>query len=204
MTEQNTAGTGVEDRVARTGGVSYLQIPARDIAESAEFYRAVFGWRLRGTPDAPSFSDGTGHVIGHWRTDLPAAGQAGVLPYLRHQPRRHPTRGGRARRRDRHPALPGRKPLGDHHPGPRRQRHRHLAGRAMLNRLEQLSDVPADTPTHAGGPGSVPASGQIPMGIHSHSRPNRVIFPEPPHLPWRTCKLRISAGQTASPGQSGR
>jgi predicted enzyme related to lactoylglutathione lyase len=42
----------------------------------------VFGWRLRGAPQAPSFSDGTGHVIGHWRTDLPAAGQAGVLPYI--------------------------------------------------------------------------------------------------------------------------
>jgi uncharacterized protein len=82
MTEQNTGGTGVEDRVARPGGVSYLRIPAHDIAESAQFYRAVFGWRLRGTPDAPSFSDGTGHVIGHWRTDLPAAGQAGVLPYI--------------------------------------------------------------------------------------------------------------------------
>ena len=45
MTEQNTAGTGVEDRVARPGGVSYLRIPARDITESAQFYRAVFGWR---------------------------------------------------------------------------------------------------------------------------------------------------------------
>jgi predicted enzyme related to lactoylglutathione lyase len=33
-------------------------------------------------PDAPSFSDGTGHVIGHWRTDLPTAGQAAVLPYI--------------------------------------------------------------------------------------------------------------------------
>jgi predicted enzyme related to lactoylglutathione lyase len=52
------------------------------VAQSAEFYRAVFGWRLRGTPQAPSFSDGTGHVIGHWRTDLPAAGQAGILPYI--------------------------------------------------------------------------------------------------------------------------
>ena len=38
----------------------------------------MFGWQLRGRPDAPSFSDGTGH----WRTDLPAAGQAGVLPYI--------------------------------------------------------------------------------------------------------------------------
>jgi uncharacterized protein len=83
MSDQGApAGSGVEDLVARPGGVSYLRIPARDLAQSAEFYRTVFGWRLRGSPDAPSFSDGTGHVIGHWRTDLPAAGEAGVLPYI--------------------------------------------------------------------------------------------------------------------------
>jgi predicted enzyme related to lactoylglutathione lyase len=80
--DHGSAGTGVEGTVARPGGVSYLRIPARDVARSAEFYRAVFGWRLRGRPDAPSFSDGTGHVIGHWRTDLPVAGEAGVLPYV--------------------------------------------------------------------------------------------------------------------------
>ena len=80
--DSGSAGTGVEGTVARPGGVSYLRIPARDVARSAEFYRAVFGWRLRGRPDAPSFSDGTGHVIGHWRTDLPVAGEAGVLPYV--------------------------------------------------------------------------------------------------------------------------
>ena len=83
MTDQGApTGSGVEDLVARPGGVSYLRIPARDLAQSAEFYRAVFGWQLRGNPDAPSFSDGTGHVIGHWRTDLSAAGEAGVLPYI--------------------------------------------------------------------------------------------------------------------------
>lgn len=83
MTEQSIpTDPGVEGTVARPGGVSYLRIPARDVVQSAEFYRAVFGWRLRGSPDAPSFSDGTGHVIGHWRTDLPAAGEAGVLPYI--------------------------------------------------------------------------------------------------------------------------
>jgi hypothetical protein len=83
MTEPSTpADPGVEGSVARPGGVSYLRIPARDIAESAEFYRAVFGWRLRGDTGQPSFSDGTGHVIGHWRTDLPAAGEAGVRPYI--------------------------------------------------------------------------------------------------------------------------
>jgi uncharacterized protein len=83
MTDQSPpAATGVEGSVARPGGVSYLRIPARDVARSADFYRAVFGWRLSGRPEAPSFSDGTGHVIGHWRTDLPAAGEAGVLPYI--------------------------------------------------------------------------------------------------------------------------
>lgn len=83
MTEQSTPpDPGVEGTVARPGGVSYLRIPSRDVAESAEFYRDVFGWRLRGDPEEPSFSDGTGHVIGHWRTDLPAAGEAGVLPYI--------------------------------------------------------------------------------------------------------------------------
>jgi uncharacterized protein len=42
----------------------------------------VFGWEVRGTPGHPSFTDGTGHVIGHWVTDLPVAGEAGVLPYV--------------------------------------------------------------------------------------------------------------------------
>ena len=83
MTDRSTrSDPGVEGTVARPGGVSYLRIPASDPGQSAEFYRAVFGWRTGGRPDAPSFSDGTGHVIGHWRTDLPAAGEAGVLPYI--------------------------------------------------------------------------------------------------------------------------
>jgi predicted enzyme related to lactoylglutathione lyase len=83
MTDQSSqADPGVEGTVARPGGVSYLRIPARDVPQSADFYRAVFGWQLRGTAEAPSFSDGTGHVIGHWRTDLPVAGEAGVLPYI--------------------------------------------------------------------------------------------------------------------------
>ncbi|HVT71203.1 MAG TPA: VOC family protein [Trebonia sp.] len=76
------ADPGVEGTVARPGGISYLRIPARDVAESAEFYRAVFGWEIRGGPGHLSFSDGTGHVIGHWRTDLPVTGEAGVRPYV--------------------------------------------------------------------------------------------------------------------------
>src|ERR1700722_5992636 len=83
MTEHSEpADPGVEATVARPGGISYLGLPALDAAESAEFYRAVFGWEIRGDSDSPSFSDGTGHVIGHWRTDLPATGEAGIRPYI--------------------------------------------------------------------------------------------------------------------------
>jgi predicted enzyme related to lactoylglutathione lyase len=83
MTDDSaSADPGVEATVARPGGISYLGMPARDAAESADFYRAVFGWEIRGDADSLSFSDGTGHVIGHWRTDLPATGEAGIRPYI--------------------------------------------------------------------------------------------------------------------------
>ncbi len=80
---EEVEGTGdVEPQVARRSGISYLHIPAADPRRSAAFYHDVFGWNLRGHPDHPSFDDGTGHVIGTWVTDLPVAGQAGVLPYI--------------------------------------------------------------------------------------------------------------------------
>ena len=59
-----------------------MHIPAEDPRRSAAFYHAVFGWDLRGSADHPSFSDGTGHVIGAWVTDRAAVGDAGVLPYV--------------------------------------------------------------------------------------------------------------------------
>ena len=71
-----------EQRVFRDGGISYLRIPAEDPRRSGDFYRAVFGWNLRGDPDDPSFEDGTGHVIGHFMAELPVAGEAGVRPYI--------------------------------------------------------------------------------------------------------------------------
>jgi uncharacterized protein len=83
MTDHGAAADpGVEATVARPGGISYLGLPALNAAESAEFYRAVFGWEIHGEAGNLSFSDGTGHVIGHWRTDLPATGEAGIRPYI--------------------------------------------------------------------------------------------------------------------------
>ena len=42
----------------------------------------MFGWSVRTDRDDPSFEDGTGHVIGHFVTDLPVAGEAGMRPYV--------------------------------------------------------------------------------------------------------------------------
>jgi uncharacterized protein len=73
---------GVDPAVARPGGISYLRIPAVDPRRSAEFYAGVFGWLVDTGRATPSFADGTGHVIGHFRADLVAAEDAGVRPYV--------------------------------------------------------------------------------------------------------------------------
>jgi predicted enzyme related to lactoylglutathione lyase len=59
-----------------------LHVPARDVAESATFYHHVFGWQLHGRPDNPSFSDGSGHVIGRWVTDQAPTGRDGLRAYI--------------------------------------------------------------------------------------------------------------------------
>ena len=68
--------------VFRSSGISYLRIPAPDVARAASFYKAVFGWAVGDDPAEPRFEDGTGHVIGHFVSDLPVAGGAGVRPYI--------------------------------------------------------------------------------------------------------------------------
>ena len=71
-----------EHPVFRRGGISYLRIPATDPDASAEFYEAVFGWKVRrGRPD-PAFEDGSGHVIGHFIPGMASAGEDGVRPYV--------------------------------------------------------------------------------------------------------------------------
>ena len=71
-----------EPTVFRPGGVSYLRIPAPDAARLAGFYQRAFGWDIRGDRGKPSFTDGSGHVIGHFQPDLAVSGDAGVRPYI--------------------------------------------------------------------------------------------------------------------------
>ena len=72
-----------EDPAQRVNGITYLQLPAPDPGRAGEFYRAVFGWELRGDPERHlSFSDSTGHVIGAFVPHVGVAGDAGPLPYV--------------------------------------------------------------------------------------------------------------------------
>jgi predicted enzyme related to lactoylglutathione lyase len=65
------------------GKICYLEIPALDIARSAAFYEAVFGWqpRIRGD-GATAFDDAVGEVSGAWVTGRPPSPAPGLLIYV--------------------------------------------------------------------------------------------------------------------------
>ena len=73
----------VENRLARHGHVSYLEIPAIDLEKSAAFYEAVFGWSLRRNEAGhPSFDDRSGDLIGRWVADRVVSREPGLLPFI--------------------------------------------------------------------------------------------------------------------------
>ncbi len=82
MTQENPTATGANAHLHRHGKLSYVEIPALDIKQSAAFYEKVFGWNLRGDADHPSFGDATGDIIGHWVTGMAVSRQPGLLPYI--------------------------------------------------------------------------------------------------------------------------
>ena len=84
MTQSGDENAARRDRVdaslARHGGLSYLEIPAADIAQSARFYAEVVGWNVDG--DAGKFGDSRGLLIGRLVKGRPASREAGMLPYV--------------------------------------------------------------------------------------------------------------------------
>ena len=65
------------------GKICYIEMPATDIARSAEFYQRVFGWSIKKRGDgATAFDDSVGEVSGTWVTGRPASSQPGVLFYI--------------------------------------------------------------------------------------------------------------------------
>ena len=65
------------------GKVCYIEMPATDIARSAEFYKGVFGWNIRKRGDGSiAFDDTTGQVSGTWVLGRPSSGKPGLLIYI--------------------------------------------------------------------------------------------------------------------------
>jgi predicted enzyme related to lactoylglutathione lyase len=61
------------------GKICYLEIPAENIAASAEFYRKIFGWNIRDRGNGElSFDDTVGGVSGMWVLGRPPANEHGV------------------------------------------------------------------------------------------------------------------------------
>jgi len=65
------------------GKICYIQIPATDVARSADFYSKVFGWSIRTRGDGnTAFDDGVGQVSGTWVVGRPPSDQPGMLVYI--------------------------------------------------------------------------------------------------------------------------
>jgi uncharacterized protein len=65
---------------SRNGQIRYVQVPAVDVAASAAFYEAVFGWAVRRRDDgATAFDDTAGTVSGQWVEGRPPTEAAGML-----------------------------------------------------------------------------------------------------------------------------
>lgn len=65
------------------GKICYIEMPATDIARSAEFYRQIFGWNIRQRGDGhTAFDDAIGEVSGAWVLGRPPASAPGLLVYV--------------------------------------------------------------------------------------------------------------------------
>jgi predicted enzyme related to lactoylglutathione lyase len=65
------------------GKICYVEIPAADIARSADFYKRVFGWNIRQRGDGhTAFDDTTGEVSGSWVLGRPPSSKPGLLFYV--------------------------------------------------------------------------------------------------------------------------
>jgi len=65
------------------GKICYIEMPATDIARSADFYRRVFGWNIRKRGDGSvAFDDGVGEVSGTWVIGRPPSTTPGLMIYI--------------------------------------------------------------------------------------------------------------------------
>ena len=67
----------------RTGKICYIEIPAIDISQSAQFYQRAFGWQIRQRNDgSTAFDDTIGEVSGTWVPGRSPSNVPGLLVYI--------------------------------------------------------------------------------------------------------------------------
>src|SRR5262245_39067844 len=67
----------------KNGKICYIEMPATDVARSAEFYRKIFGWNVRKRGDgATAVDDATGQVSGSWVLGRPPLSTPGLMVYI--------------------------------------------------------------------------------------------------------------------------
>jgi predicted enzyme related to lactoylglutathione lyase len=82
MAAHSLKGTLMPPTIAN-GKICYIEMPATDIARSADFYKGVFGWNIRKRGDgSTAFDDTTGEVSGTWVLGRPPAATPGLLIYI--------------------------------------------------------------------------------------------------------------------------
>ena len=65
------------------GKICYVEIPANNIQQSADFYNKVFHWEIRKRGDgATAFNDAVGQVSGAWVLNRPPSQIPGLLIYI--------------------------------------------------------------------------------------------------------------------------
>jgi predicted enzyme related to lactoylglutathione lyase len=67
----------------RTGKICYIEIPAANIAQSADFYHQAFGWQMRQRGDgATAFDDTVNEVSGSFVLGRRPASESGLIVYV--------------------------------------------------------------------------------------------------------------------------
>jgi uncharacterized protein len=65
------------------GKICYIELPSKDINESASFYEQVFSWQIRKNDDGTaSFDDAVTEVSGTWRTDRKPVNEWGIMIHI--------------------------------------------------------------------------------------------------------------------------
>ena len=75
--------TAIKPPNYRTGKICYIEIPATDVQESANFYERAFGWQTRQRGDgSTAFDDTVNEVSGTWVLGRPVAAEPGLMVYI--------------------------------------------------------------------------------------------------------------------------